>query len=82
LGKNLKEKQRVMKMNLFNDLQKDVKNEFCGNVEMIKNEEMNLKVLKGFKPWKMIVRVTTNDFENIERTFDLVIENDGLYDHK
>jgi hypothetical protein len=59
-----------------------VKNEFCGNVEMIKNEDMNLKVLKGFKPWKMIVRVTTNDFESIERAFDLVIENNGLYDHK
>jgi hypothetical protein len=36
LGKTGKEKQRNMKLNSIKDLQKDVKNEFCGNVEMIK----------------------------------------------
>jgi hypothetical protein len=35
---------------------------------------MGLNVLKGFKIWMRNVRVTTNDFERVERAFDLNTE--------
>jgi hypothetical protein len=39
---------------------------------------MDLNVLKGFKTWIRIVRVTTNDFEGVERAFDLNTEHNGF----